>query len=108
MLYFEPTLTLRDSYISSRMSGLSSWKAESLLRTPTWLRLGVKIKGTAFRDSKEQSPQWLFLCFKFRVQRRMQSIPSLPALGFLMEKQEVSGHGSYIQGVWRENHRRKD
>ena len=58
-IIFEPTLTLRDSYIAGRMSGLSSWKAEGLLRTPTWLRLGVKKKGTASRDAREE-PQGSF------------------------------------------------
>ena len=47
---FEPTLTLRESKIADWMSDLSSWQAEELLRTPTWLRLGVKEKGTAFRE----------------------------------------------------------
>lgn len=32
---FEPTLFKRDSKIADRMSGLSSWKAEDLLRKPT-------------------------------------------------------------------------
>ena len=47
-----------DSNISSRMSGLRpfgrQWKAERLLRLPTWLfELGVKIQGTALWESED-------------------------------------------------------
>jgi len=61
-IIFEPTLTLRDSYIAYWMSGLSLWKAEGLLRTPTWLRLGVKKKGTASWVEKEERARGLFFC----------------------------------------------
>ena len=58
--YFEPTLTIRDSYIAGWMSGLSSWKAEGPAAVTHLASARRQNKGTAFRDIFMRALQALF------------------------------------------------